>query len=262
MAKVITIAENLKAENAKGIDYWECARKEYEYKTTALCTLDKKVLLAIGEMMNRTMQVDGNFVFSPVALYLALISLAKITDGNTRKQIVDMLGITEKDLLGVYGALNCVASNSTPMATSSISSALWINNRMDYNEELLLQLNKDLHLVSYAGEMGTDEMDAQIAEWINKTTGNMLADSVKIKTTQDTLLELLTTIYFRSMWDHDFDAEDTMPGSFYLADGNKVRCKFMNQWIRTAYHTGTKFTAITKALNAGYDTLYLRMIRK
>ena len=257
MAKVRTIAENLKVENAKGIDYWESARKEYENKTTALCTLDKKVLVAIGELMNRTMLADGNFVFSPVALYLALISLARITDGNTRKQIVDMLGITEKDLLDMYRALKCVVSSNSQIVISSISSSLWINSGMDYNEKLLIKLNKELDLASYAGEMGTAEMNAQIAEWINETTGNLLADSIDIKTTPDTLLELLTTIYFKSMWDHDFDEEDTRPETFYLADGNEVRCKFMNQWIRTAYHTGTKFTAITKALNAGYDAIFI-----
>lgn len=257
MARVRVIAETTKIENTNRNDYWEIARKDYERKTTALCALDKKVLVSIGEMISKTMQTEGNFVFSPVALYLALISLAKITDGNTRGQIVDMLGITEKDLLSVYTALECVASNATPMAISSISSSLWINDRMDYNEELLLQLNKRLHLDSYAGEMGTDSMDEQITDWVNKTTGNMLADSVNINTTKDTLLELLITIYFKSMWDHEFDEEDTVLGSFYMLDGAEVRCKFMNQWIRTAYHTGTKFTAITKALCDGYDAIFI-----
>ena len=185
MAKVRTIVENLKVENRNGTNYWGRARMEYEHKTTALCNLDKKVLVPIGEMMNRTMQAEGNFVFSPVALYLALISLAKITDGNTKKQIVEMLGITEKDLLSVYGTLQCVASNATPMVTSSISSSLWINDRMDYDEE------------------------------------------------------------------------DTIWGSFYLPNSSEVRCKFMNQWILTAYHIGTKFTAITKVLNDGYDAIFI-----
>lgn len=100
-------------------------------------------------------------------------------------------------------------------------------------------------------------MDKQIAEWVNKTTGNMLENAVDIKTTKDTLLELLTIIYFKSMWNHDFDEEDTLPGSFYLADGSEARCKFMNQWIRTVYHAGAKFTAITKPLYDGYDAIFI-----
>lgn len=257
MAKVRVIADNSEVKKFQGTDYWEIAQKEYEYKTIALSTLDKKILVVIEDMIKRTMQVNGNFVFSPVALYLAMISLTKITDGNSRKQIVNMLGITENDLVSVYSALKSVASSTTSTTTSDISSSLWMNDKMDYNEELLLQLNKKVHLASYVGEMGSSNMNDQIAKWINKATGNMLTDLVKIKTTKETLLELLTTIYFQSQWKYEFYKDDTIQEKFILDDNKEVRCKFMNQWIRTAYHIGTKFTAITKALYDGYDAIFI-----
>jgi serpin B len=219
--------------------------------------MDKKVLAAVGEMMNKAMLAEGNFVFSPVALYLALISLAEITGGNTRQQIVGMLGVSEPELTDVYRELEDAVSSTTQMTTSSISSSLWINDKMDYNEDFLLLLNKKINLASHAGAMGTAEMDRMITDWVNKTTGNLLKDAVEIRTTRNTLLELLTTIYFTSGWGYDFDKEDTVSGNFFTADGNEVKCKFMNQWVRTTYHVGDKFTAVTKALKDGYDTIFV-----
>ncbi len=245
-AKVKVIADNLKIEKLHDIDDRE----------SALGSLNGDVSLTLGKIMKRTMQMSGNLVFSPTALYLALVLLTKITEGNTKKQIVYMLGIKEKDLSSVYGALECAASNITHLATSRISTSLWLNDRMDFDEKLLLHLNEKMNLVSYAGKMGSADMDAQIAEWVNKTTGNMLTDSAKVNTTKDTLLELLTTIYFQSRWDHDFDEEETKLGSFHPLIGKEVRCKFMNQMVSTAYHIGTKFTAITKSLFDGYDAIF------
>ena len=43
-------------------------------------------------------QPDKNNVYSPVSLYYALALLANVTDGNTKKEILDVLGLKENEL--------------------------------------------------------------------------------------------------------------------------------------------------------------------
>lgn len=254
---VRVVAENQRDKIFENVDIFTIIEEEYNNKKIQLAKLNKSTIISMWEIVGRVLKTEGSFVFSPVALYLALVLLAKLTDGNTCDQIIKVLKIEKNNLSNVYRGLECVASSDTQVVTSKISSSIWLNEKMKYNEDLLLQINKEVDLESYVGELGTAEMNKAIAEWISKTTEGMIDDILDIKTEKNSFLELFTTVYFSAVWENNFSEEDTAYDSFYLTNGEKNDCEFMKMWEDINYHKGLKFSAITKSLECGYDVLFI-----
>ncbi len=215
-----------------------------------------KIQNSLKNLMTTVLNTGDNTVFSPAALYMALVVLAKITDGDTRGQICRVLGAEYGMLYGIYEKMNA-SSVRDDMATCAIASSLWMNDSMSYHEDRLEELKDELGVESYAGSMGTEDMDNAITEWVNANTGNLLSDQVDIKTTASTLLELLTTIYMKARWGKEFYKEATKVETFYGKDGKETQCEFMNQIKPMQYHAGENFTAVTKSLWGGFEGIFV-----
>lgn len=261
MDTIRTIAEYIApAKTIKEDDWdaaWEAMNEERNAKNHAAAVIDDNVYSAIGTLIKSVIAGDDNAVFSPTALYMALIVLGEITANDTKQQILDIVGITEKESREIYKAVKDLTESLCGYANSTVSSSMWFNDSLVYNEELLDKLKRFYQVSSYAGAMGTDDMNKAIASWVNTATGNMLAENMKIETSSDMLLDFFTTIYFCSKWDHEFWDDGIKSGKFYLENGENVKCKMMHQYIQTQYHEGRKFVAMTKELNGGYDAIFV-----
>lgn len=179
-----------------------------------------------------------NRVFSPLNLYMALSMLAEVTGGNTRGQILDLLGAdsvetiraeTENIWRSVY-VDNGVAK--TLPATS-----FWLDSSETYKDEVLEILSRDYFASSYSGNMGTDEFDAAMQAWINEQTGGVLQDeAAQLTTNSDSYMLLISTLYFYDQWaENGFHEGGTAPGTFTLSDGAEVTCDFMHGTVESGY---------------------------
>lgn len=221
-----------------------------------LSVLDSKKMDVFKEIIEKVLNSEENIIFSPTALYLALIILTKMTDGDTKSQILRTLKLKENETEEFYAAVSKL-EYSDCSAESHMALSLWMNDRLEYDKNLLSQLNEKYKLLSFSGKMGTHEMDQRICEWMEMNSKNMVNGKNDIKTEPDTLLEQLNTIYFRSKWIEEFDDFDTRSGSFYRDSGNDIRCEMMNQQIQTTYHKGDRFAAVTKLFYEGYEGIFI-----
>ena len=259
MGKIKTISENKREINTikpgdmdKASDaFWE----EESKKEEALKDISGKTYASISNVIGSVIKGDKNTVFSPVAMYLALIVLGEITKGKTKEQIDGVTGVTKADAADIYKAIKTVAQSICGYATSNISSSMWFGEGTDYNHVLLDKLSEQYQISSYEGKMGTKEMNDAISEWINNATGNVLAEQMNIQTTEDMLLDFFTTIHFCSSWNNGF--WKTRTSNFTLESGEKVKCQMMHGEDKTLFHEGKKFKALTKKLNGGYDAIFV-----
>lgn len=236
---------------------WEAMCEEDDIKDRAMASLNENVYASISNIIKNVINGTDNKVFSPSALYLALIVLGELTANETKKQILDVTMISEAESGEIFKAVKDLTESLCGYANSKVSASIWVNDKLDYNDDLLKKLNKFYQVSSFAGIMGTDEMNKSIAEWVNKTTGNMLSDQINIETTPEMLLDFFTTIYFGSKWDHEFYDENINTRKFYLENGEKINCKMMRQITQTQYHEGRQFKAMTKELAGGYSAVFV-----
>lgn len=103
---------------------------------------------------------DDNTVCSPLNIYIALGMLAEVSDGDTRKQVLDALAASDvESLRSRITALWESNYVDTPLIKSLLADSLWLNNSVSYNEETLERLAKIYYASSFRGKPGSAEID-------------------------------------------------------------------------------------------------------
>ncbi len=196
---------------------------------------------------------DGeNRVYSPLNVYMALSMLAQLTDGESREQILTLLGSDNMDALRQQ-ASDVWNSNyrDDGIVTSILASSLWLNEDVKFNRDTMDILAEDFYASSYRGEMGSEEFDQALRDWLNEQTGGLLEEQAgNLKLDAQTILALATTVYFKARWYNDFPKERTAPQTFH-APGGDVETDFMHQSGTTSYFWGEKFSAVNQRFAEG-----------
>lgn len=201
-----------------------------------------------------------NRVCSPVNVYMALAMCAEVTDGNSRQQILDLLGVKDVEALREQASAVWNANYIDDGASTSILAAsLWLNESVEYVKSTLNNLTEHYHASSYQGEMGSEKMDLALQTWLNEQTGGILEEYVQSETLDPrTVLALATTVSYQARWFDEFNVKNTENGVFYSPTG-KETCEFMYEYIIQGggYYWGESFGAVEKALDSGHSMWFI-----
>ena len=198
-----------------------------------------------------------NKVCSPLNIYFALGMLAELTDGGSRRQILDLLGQDSIEALRTQARALWNANYSDDGAvTSVLASSLWLNEDVSFNQSTLDTLADTYYASSYQGEMGSAELDQALQNWLNDQTGGLLKEAAgQVKLDPKTVLALASTVYYRGRWAQEFDPANTSPDVFHAPDGD-VTCDFMHSSVPNPYYWGDQFSAVGKSVEYG-GTLWM-----
>lgn len=175
---------------------------------------------------------SGNRIYSPASLYEAMAMLAETTGGNTRAEILSALGrnsLNEAETAAASLFHSCYYRSDT--GRRAMANSLWLDSGFSYRKEPVEALANTLYASVFHADLGTEEADDAIAAWIDRNTGGKLGGKAS-KTTPNTALVLLNTLYFYAEWQDRFHEEMTSPAPFYT-DGGPVETDFMNSGARS-----------------------------
>ena len=198
-----------------------------------------------------------NRVYSPLNVYMALCMLAELTDGESRGQILKLLGAESVEALrtqaeNVWNGSYC----DDGAVTSVLAGSLWLNQSIGFVQETMDALAAHYHASAYRGEMGSPELNQALQDWLNQQTGGLLAEQVAgVETDPLTILALATTVYFRAKWDREFSESATAEAVFHAPEGD-VTAEFMHQGGARNYYWSEKFSAVSQRLE-GSGSMWL-----
>lgn len=200
-----------------------------------------------------------NAVYSPINVYLALAMLAETTDGNSRQQLLDLLG--EKSISSLRKRVqNLFIANyqDDGECTSLLANSLWMNEALKYNQKTLETLAKKHYAYSFAGKPGSKEMNKALQGWINEQTHDLLKDqAASLELDPSTVLALVSTIYYKAVWSEQFSKEATDQKTFHVPTGDK-KVDMMHLVESFPYYTGKNFEAVALPLrNSGSMWFFL-----
>ena len=200
-----------------------------------------------------------NAVYSPINVYLALAMLAETTDGNSRQQLLDLLG--EKSISSLRKRVqNLFIANyqDDGECTSLLANSLWMNEALKYNQKTLETLAKKHYAYSFAGKPGSKEMNKALQGWINEQTHDLLKDqAASLELDPSTVLALVSTIYYKAVWSEQFNKEATDQKTFHVPTGDK-KVDMMHLVESFPYYTGKNFEAVALPLrNSGSMWFFL-----
>ena len=191
------------------------------------------------------LQGEGNQVYSPLNVYLAMAMLAETADGNSRQQILDLFGLDTIEQLRqqvnyLWNAHYCEDGQTSTLLANSI----WLDEEYIFKKETAQLLADRYYASSFSGDLGTEAMNKQLQSWLNENTGGLLSDQANnIELDEKTAFSLASAIYFTASWEEDFWEGNTKDALFHSADVDR-KVPFMNKALRDEYYWGENFGAI------------------
>lgn len=235
---------------------WEIGKKaQYDQPLGYADSLDDFWAESIREFLSG----EGNRAYSPVNVYLALAMLAETTGGNSRQEILDLLGVESIDALRTQAShvWNAHYSNDGK-TTSLLANSLWLDEAYQFKDNAVQSLVNNYYASVFNGDLGTEEVNEQLRTWINSQTGGLLEEQTKeLELSVDSVFALASTIYFAADWENGFEKENTTEGIFHCRQYD-LNTPFMNKTITFGtYYWGTNFGAVELELSSGSIWLIL-----
>lgn len=199
-----------------------------------------------------------NRVYSPLNVYMALSMLAQLTGGESREQILALLGSDSmEDLRRQAGDVWNSNYRDDGALTSILANSLWLNRDVEFNRDTMDILARDFYASSYRGKMGSGQFNRALQSWLNEQTGGLLKEQAgNIGMDSDTILALASTVYFRAKWSSEFSKQDTTPQTFHTPSGD-METEFMHQRDDQTYYWGDNFTSISQEFKQGGSMWFL-----
>ncbi len=205
-----------------------------------------------------------NRVYSPMNVYLALAMLADVTDGETREQILDVLGQSDIDALHKEArkliknnTLEAEENSDFPKAVILPAASFWLRDGVEYNSKTLKKLEDNYDASAFSGKMGSPEYSQQLRDWVNEKTNKLLEKQASgLGFDADQLMALVTTLYFKANWSESFAESATNDDVFHGA-AKKETVPFMHKTESVQYYRGENFAAICINMNSGADMWFL-----
>ena len=199
---------------------------------------------------------EENRVYSPLNVYMALSMLAEVTDGNTRAQILDLLGV--EDLGTQRERANAIWRNAytDDKAKCLLGSSLWLNQEINFVQSTMDTLAESYYASSYRGEMGSERFTKALQTWLNERTGGLLQEQTEgVTLPADTVMAIAATLYFKDGWSAEFDKSATAPDLFHAPGGERT-VDFMHKTRVTGnYYRGERFGAVVWGFK-GHDAMW------
>ncbi len=204
----------------------------------------------------RESQGNDNVAFSPMNLYMALAMLAETTDGETRAEILSLLGATDMDSLRQQANTLWRKSYQTEKSKCTLANSVWLQEGIPYNQNTMNTLAENYFASVYGNDFSASNAAEPIVQWINQETAGLLEEqTAALKFTPRTVMALVSTVYLRADWASPFREELNTQGVFNGTKG-QADCTFMNRIMWNNYFWGDDYSAVRLDLN-GYNQMWL-----
>lgn len=195
-----------------------------------------------------------NITYSPVSLYMALSFAGTGAAGATQKEILSVLGAGDKkaDYISEQnGRLFRLLYADNEIGKLKIANSLWLNKGISFKKNFLEGAVKNFYASLYNIDFADKNSSKLMSDWISKNTNGILAPKVDLDKEQ--LMSIINTIYYKDQWVDKFEEKETKPDTFYLKNGQEVKCDFMNSsYVTHSFTRGEGYTSSALGLkNSG-----------
>ena len=212
--------------------------------------LEQYLRAAIPQLLSG--EQGGNALCSPINVYMALAMLAETTDGQSRQQILDLLGSDSLESLRQQANDLWNANyRDDGIVKRLLGSAIWLSEDLKYHKTTLDTLANNYYAASYSGEMGSADLNEALQDWLNTHTGGLLQEQIgNLTLPEDTVMALTTTVWFKARWQGGFDTET---GIFRTLEGDQEQ-QMLKRSAKGNYYWGDSFSAVGQSFETG--TMY------
>jgi len=185
---------------------------------------------------------NGNLIYSPFSISLALAMTYAGARGETESQMADVLHFPGQDVShAAFNALDLALAQSGQSPTTdqvplqiNIANAVWAEQtypfQQDFLDTIALNYGAGIRLADFINQY--DPVREEINRWVEEQTKDKIKDLLAKGTLDaDTRMVLVNAIYFKADWLTPFDANNTSDAPFHLLDGSESQVKMMSETL-------------------------------
>lgn len=222
--------------------------------------------------MNKEISSSQNYMFSPLSVKMAMAMTANGADGETKEEILSVLGIENLDeynksaqeMIEKYNAnfdydgyRELLKKTEDGTATTedyekfsqyqnqinrgdttvmNIANSIWLNtDKASANQKFRTDFENTIKN-DYHGSVSTvnnNNAVTSINTWTSDKTNGKIPEIID---SSDFLAALINAVYFKAAWADEFDKSATKPDTFHNYDGENKTVDFMNQTDNYGYY--------------------------
>lgn len=194
----------------------------------------------------------GNRVFSPVNAYISLATLAEVTDGESRQQVLSALNTADlATLRAQVGAVWEAVYQDDGNEISVLASSLWLDESLNYRQAAMDDLALYYYTSVYQKNLSSRSAGRALSTWVNNNTGGLLKSNTSgMAFPEIPVMTLVSTVYLQSKWGDQFSASRNTTGPFHAPSGDR-KVTYMNIRDEHSYYWTEDYGASYRSLKNG-----------
>uniref|UniRef100_A0A3P8SVQ3 Thyroxine-binding globulin n=1 Tax=Amphiprion percula TaxID=161767 RepID=A0A3P8SVQ3_AMPPE len=171
-----------------------------------------------------------NIFFSPASVSVALAALSVGARGETHRQLFSGLGFNNSQLTqeNVDRAFHTLLEKSVTNEDTNAGTAVFVDNRFKAEPDFLEVLKQSYFAEGFNVDFTkTTDSANTINKYVSDKTNGKIEKLVE-SLDPNTVMYLISYIYFKGKWENPFDAELTKEDIFNVNENTKVPVQMMN----------------------------------
>ncbi|BAP17477.1 serpin family protein [cyanobacterium endosymbiont of Epithemia turgida] len=190
---------------------------------------------------------EQNIAVSPVSLALALSMLYNGASGTTRQEMSGALGIKGVDL-NAFNYANKTLEKSLKTndyrGQLAIANSLWTRQGFSFRYQFL-KTNQEYYQAQITNlNFDSSESVGIINRWVKDKTLGKIPQIIEQISNEDVLF-LANAIYFKGVWQIEFDPHLTTQQPFYLSNDRVIKFPLMSREGKYRYFETSDFQAVS-----------------
>jgi serpin B len=191
-------------------------------------------------------QHKANVFISPLSASMALGMTANGANGPTYDEMRSALrltGATREEVGGGYKSLIALLTGLDPKTTFTIANSIWYKQTFPFNASFLDESKQYFDAQVTALDFTDPAAITTINSWVSDQTNN------KIPTILDRIekwevMFLVNAIYFKGIWQKQFDKAKTVDAPFHAADGTTAMVPMMARPKGVQFTITSEYSAV------------------
>jgi serine protease inhibitor len=191
-------------------------------------------------------QHKTNVFLSPLSVSMALGMTANGANGETYEEMSSTLrltGATREDVNGGYRSLISLLRGLDPKTNFTIANSIWYKETFPFNASFLDESKQYFDARVSALDFTNPSAVATINSWVSAQT-NKRIPSILDNIAPEEVMFLVNAIYFKGIWQKQFDKSKTVDAPFYAADGTASTVPMMVRGEGVDYVANSEYSAV------------------
>ena len=186
-----------------------------------------------------------SYFLSPLSLNIALGMLLNGAEGETKREIQEVLGFSDSDLATINASYTEIISKLPaidPKVTNLAANSVWHDQAFSVKQAFLSDLKTSFSAQIFSEDFSNTATVNKINQW----AGNHTNDKIKTvleKIEPHQVLFLLNALYFKGDWTQQFDEKQTSKANF-TGENKTSEQDFMYAQEEFAYAANNEFSVL------------------